>query len=304
MIIIQSINPRTGIVTALAEFSLRGEGVSALYHSDSFRTEMERSGIYTADTGKLRPSDGQKFLDALPIYFANSTCVQVIENNPGGHGRGDAWTEEAREASAAARAKKGGSESKPKINLTSTPKTPDARHSGSGQKKVEEKRAAAASKPEAKPGDDKNGKNWKSPPSWAGRDEKRAAVDQKSKDARKASESAESPDELQHAHDLHGAAGAAQKEQSTKLRGEAKNEAIAGYKVASRYTKAEAETAEKQSKGHAGAQHKIQEHVRAKAAEHEAKHGKPEGEHEGGEHAAGGNPFLDLLNILIGKPKR
>ena len=78
-IIVQSCDGET--VTTLAEFAQLGDGVKCHYHSETFRRQIELNGVWTEATGQLFPSDGEAFLDALPIAFANSSRIRVIDNH-------------------------------------------------------------------------------------------------------------------------------------------------------------------------------------------------------------------------------
>lgn len=86
-VVVQQVDPHTEQVTAVAEFELRGDGVHATYHTPRARREFERDGIWTKDAGRLHPSDGQKFLDALPGYYARSSTMRVVDNHAGGPGK-------------------------------------------------------------------------------------------------------------------------------------------------------------------------------------------------------------------------
>lgn len=81
--IVLSIDHDTGAETPLAEFRLAGEGTHAVYHSPLFQREMERDGIWLSGIGRLRPSDGQKFLDGLSKYYARSSTTIVKDNDKG-----------------------------------------------------------------------------------------------------------------------------------------------------------------------------------------------------------------------------
>ena len=47
--------------------------------NEEFRGDIERAGVVTLDDGVLFPKDGQKFLSALVLGFANSSQIEVIE---------------------------------------------------------------------------------------------------------------------------------------------------------------------------------------------------------------------------------
>ena len=64
----------------LGRFELVGDRVEAKYFSDSFKEDVEESGVVE----RLYPSDGRAFLDALPLAFANSSRVSVTDYDPTG----------------------------------------------------------------------------------------------------------------------------------------------------------------------------------------------------------------------------
>lgn len=47
--------------------------------NDDFRHDIEQHGIVVPTGGVLYPKDGQKFLAALELGFANSSQVEVIK---------------------------------------------------------------------------------------------------------------------------------------------------------------------------------------------------------------------------------
>lgn len=62
----------------IVTFSFDGSTVTADYHDDSWRSHFE-SGIYSPKTGRVTPSDGAAFWEALDIEFVNSTHTDVIK---------------------------------------------------------------------------------------------------------------------------------------------------------------------------------------------------------------------------------
>lgn len=74
---VEYINPRTGDPILKATFELVGDAVEAVWHDSQYRDEIEDGGIYTAGTGRVRPRDGARFYEALPIAYANSSLVRV-----------------------------------------------------------------------------------------------------------------------------------------------------------------------------------------------------------------------------------
>lgn len=74
---VEYIDPRTGDSVLKATFKLVGDAVEAVWYDSRYRDEVEDGGIYTAGTGRVRPRDGARFYEALPIAYANSSLVRV-----------------------------------------------------------------------------------------------------------------------------------------------------------------------------------------------------------------------------------
>lgn len=69
-----------GPLVPLATFFMDGDAVVATYHSESYREELEETGIGLVVDGKFRimfPADGKVFFDALSRAYSRSTFMVV-----------------------------------------------------------------------------------------------------------------------------------------------------------------------------------------------------------------------------------
>lgn len=58
----------------MARFEVRPDGtIVASYTNAGLRDSHERSGVYTARTGRVFPRDGRRFLDALELSLSHSS---------------------------------------------------------------------------------------------------------------------------------------------------------------------------------------------------------------------------------------
>jgi hypothetical protein len=70
-------NPQTLKKEELARFWMEGDEVKAQWSSDSWRKQIERSGIAVAE-GVFFPQDGEPFFRNLELTFSYSTFVSVV----------------------------------------------------------------------------------------------------------------------------------------------------------------------------------------------------------------------------------
>jgi len=77
---VYQFEPDSGQRLLLVNFKLVGKKVKAEWQPESlfFKTSLEQNGIATAK-GIFTPNDGKKFMSNLPIAFANSSTIDVVD---------------------------------------------------------------------------------------------------------------------------------------------------------------------------------------------------------------------------------
>ncbi len=78
---VKRLDRRTMEWTVLATFTLAGDIVRAEYADEVYRARIERRGILTAETGRVRPADGRAFYDALDVAYSNSSSLDVVSDD-------------------------------------------------------------------------------------------------------------------------------------------------------------------------------------------------------------------------------
>jgi hypothetical protein len=76
---VESIDPETLQREVLATFWLVDGRVVADYRDPRFGEEIEALGIYTVETGKVKPRDGTAFYAALDDAYSRSSFMHVVQ---------------------------------------------------------------------------------------------------------------------------------------------------------------------------------------------------------------------------------
>lgn len=68
--------------SVLARFELVGESVKATYFDALYQDEVEGDGIQLADAGRLHPTAGRRFYEAIDFAYLNSSNRDVVSDDP------------------------------------------------------------------------------------------------------------------------------------------------------------------------------------------------------------------------------